>query len=1044
MSCLRGFLTFLVLSLTWTSGSLPAQTASQLGQQIAEEFDKGNYAEAAKKAEEFLNRFRMNPDAPSAMYVAGVSYFALNDFAKAKEKLAEAAKLGDPKTIKPLAQFYLARTSLVEAEKETDPAKKTALLNTAIEQFNTILKENPDTDLKTEILMSRAVIFVQLKKFDQAQKELEDLKTVPGTGMTDDIDYLLGWVYAQRADLLLSEFRKEEADEMIEKARSIYTKLADGDNLAVANEASFQLARLDVAAQKYEEAIEKFRNLRSKADIVRSQEDRLNAARDRLRAAGSNLELVKRIQREVQREQQKLDSVKSAPELAVDALIQIGDSYLQLRKLDEARTVYRHAIQFASEEQKKLLRIQIIISKAVQGLTAEADKDFESFRSEFPKDPMAQTVDYLIGRALLGQKKYEEAIEKFNKSLSTFPESPVSGEIPKWLATAYQALNKPEEAVNSYVKFISDAKAGKIRVPKESIEDAERLLAVAYMQTGKTDEALKTMKQVSETATTASVKEAATFAYADMLNRAKKPDLAVPAYQAFVTAFPESQQAPNALYQAALILAQGTDLDKTVAAFRNIISKYPDSSQALAAHEQIWRAYQKARKTEEMLKAQDDMIAKYPKSDRIIFALAERGKYYREMKTSSEEEKVAAETKALEAYRQIADLVDSLVKAGMNPSNAALGQAAVGLIFGGDILVRRATGMGDYGGLDATRQADWLKLQEEALTFYRKAVLIFGGSPPSATATQRLQSSTVQLVRTGVWNQERAIQSFSELAADPAVNANPAARIQVLVAQAGVPFELGSKQQAGSLFEAAMKDWTPAVPLSWNDLDRYGSILMENNKLTEAAQVYGVLREFRIGNRPVEQAQASGTYGLGVIAQKQGKGDEASKLFEELSKRFPWSDKIAEIEFLRGIESARAGRHDDAFEQWAKAIGHPRSTNELKSQAHLEIGKLLNQLGNGYNGKLLKDPKGQPLKNNDGSNLRASDLAVNYLIKIDLLYGSALPEASAEALHLAAQIQIREKKTDEARRYLNAILSKYGQTSWVSKARELLATIPAS
>jgi tetratricopeptide (TPR) repeat protein len=1068
LACLAAFLAF--------PPAVEAQNPGALRDAASKAFEAGNYKVAIESAKEYLEKFPDDRDADKVRFLLGLaqysdgdykgciatfadpkklpeelidtvnfhlgaSHYFLGDFDKALAPLAAAAAAKDEeaqKTIAPFAQYYVGRSHMDKGSKldeAKDKAGASRAFEAAVAAYTKFMTDHPGHELTTDVATARATANVLLGKLEDALKDLEALKAKPeSAGMADDIDFLTGFVLTQSAQKLQADFKEEEAKAVIAQAKETYDRLARSSNLVMANQAAFQLANLDFASRQYQEAINAYRALRSKDELIKSQEERIAAVRRQISETGGNRDRIRALQQTLKREEQKLAGVQSAPELAVDGLSRVGDSFLQMGAqnpiyYDMARLTYRFASRFANEEQQKTLTIQTVISFAMQGLAAQAESKFTEFRQKYPNDPQAENVPFLIGQALQRQGKFEEAIQKFQESLEKFPNARVTPQVPKEIAACQVALGKADEAILTFDKFIQDAKAGKIKVAPEAIEDAQRQRSLALLAAQKVDEAIAAMRELAQTAKNAAIREEAAFQVGAMLSQANKHEDAGKAFQDFASKFPDSPRASQAAYFTAISYEKAKKFDEAIAAFRAAAARFKDTEIGIASLDKMWRTLLGQNKFDEAVAVQDEMVAAYPQAPQSMLALYDRAKHLDE-KAKKKEEAAAAYQKVYEAYKKLPrEVLDS-------PRGEAMSEyPSASLVRSAEIKRRDAVSLGVFKDLDEAKKADWKKNVAEARALLEKAVIEFPKSKALAFALSKLVESLLMEVEAGLMGLNDAATYLSRLAGGIR---EELAQVQIFIARASLMFQAGQAEQALLFYEEAFQKISDPKRMTWQDYDRFGSILLDNQRWDKARTVYTQLRE----NFTDQRAQAAATYGLGAAAQ--GKNDlvTAEKFFAELKEKYPWSEKIQEAEYGRAVALLAQGKYEEAFAILKAVLGTTRSSNETKAKSMLAFARGLIEMGD----KGLKTEETKQGGNRPDLNI--FELAHNNAIKIDIFYRSALPQLVAEALYVAAEAKFKQARTltdaeakakaqADAKKLVDTLLKDHANSPWATKARDL-------
>ncbi|GAB4245854.1 MAG: hypothetical protein OHK005_11430 [Candidatus Methylacidiphilales bacterium] len=1018
--CLMAVLTLAAFPLFAPNLRAQDPTPSSLGKEGQDAFAAGNYQEAASKFTDFIKRFPDDEFVDVARYFAGLSLFALNKPAEAIPLLEKASQTKEEKfssgetNIVPECLFYLGKAYQAKAVGQSVVTEKNDSLKKSVEAFNRLLEKFPDSPLKSEALLARAVSFVQMRDFARAQTDLEALKAAdPNNPLNADIDYMLGFVFSEQAQALVSDFKQDEANEVIQKARAIYAKLAESPNLAVANEARFQLANLLFNEQRFEEARAMFRSIRSKNDIIQNQEQIINSLQAAIQAAPSKAERD-RLTRALQRERDKLNEAKNNAELGVSALIRIGDTYMAEGKFDEARTIFRYVKMFADDEVKKNLDVQIIISLALQGQANRAKEAFTKFKAEFPNDPVAETVEFSIGVAMLQQKRFEEALKSFEESLKNFPKSRVAPQIPSMVARTYLAMGKNNEAIKSYADFIQRAEKGELRVPQETIERAKMDQAIALSQLNRMDEAIELMRKLSLEAKTEDVKQNAAYQTGAFLMRAGKYPEAAKAFDSFAQTYPEHSLTPTAAFSLIGLQERIQKPDEVISAARAFLEKYPDHPLAPRAYERMWKTLLAKKDYEGMAKVHAELLEKFPDSEFTVFALWDQAKALEDQKN------VAA---ALEAYPKVFAQFEALKAKG----SAAAENTSV-RSFAGFALNRAATfrqrmarDLGNPSLLEGERLARWKELMTSSLNDLEKVVTQTEEPRAVQSALRLMVENLVAQVNSGMMDRAEAINLLSRLAGSARI---PEIALQLQVSRANLAFDLGLRQQAIEYYSQAMEN--PQLRPTWQDLERYGDVLLSNREFDKAFEVFTRIQN-EFGND--KNAVPVALYGLGAAQLGRGKVSEAASLFGRLKAEFPNSPKILDAAYGEGLGLAESGKFEEAFTIWRDVLRNPRASNEVKARTLIAYGQALETMADkNITPKEAVREDGKPPAN-------PREIAITYYTRVDLLF-EAQAEQAAEGLYHAIQAARKLNQTEQASQFLQTLQSKYPTSQWAIRARQ--------
>lgn len=1066
-----------VLILVFGGQVSKAANPMLLAREVSELMDQGKDAEALAKAEEYIKTF---PDvgvkAMSGMHFkAGFSALNISNIPKATEHFMKAYEMTDDEVLKPLAIYYAASANFSQGgslEGDENEAKRMEFLKKAYELYAQYIEAYPQGDFTFDAKLEKAACLTQM---GEMEKSLEEYLVLKEAGLPEDVQedvgFTMAWIYTQLADKAKADIDEAKNQQFLQKARALYEELAQSDNIVFVNTVRFLLANLEIKAGNQEKAIKAFRGLSSKADTIEVQKQIIETAKQaNNRAARSgNESLMRRASRRLSKETAKLKQIEESADPAIDALAQVALAYSQMGKFDEAAIVYSHAALFAQEEAlKKDIRIQLIVMRSQQGLADEASRLFKEFQKDFPGDPLGESIDFNIANAMLSQAQKKngevdeamvlQAIGKFDDFMSKNPTSKAAGFVPNRKAFAYQLIGKNEEAMRSYEEFFKSVDEGKVKVPKDVMDSTRFSMALLFFSLEKFEKALEALKELSDNAEDANLREEAMFRYAKALTILPgKGGEAADALARFAEQFPESPNAAEAIGLAAKQSIVGLDVqdsarvDSAITKFKKVIEKFPGTDAAFEAYQNIWLLLYKSKRFDEMVQAQDEMISAFPKHPGTLSALFQRAIAFHKQKASTVEEKAAIEQKALASYLALNEHYEKLKAAGVGLDDKTTTRVVSGLTRAADILSRQAAAMGPWTGFDDAQKKEWDSKKNQAMDLLASAVLLGRKGALVDHALKKYVEIQVERIKLGIVDMDKGIEPFSQLSAS--FTDDPGAKTRVLIAQATVPFELGRKGVAKSLLIDAFADAPADVEVSWDDLDRYGSVLLEDSKLDKANEVYSrLLNDFtadklkasgmkpKIAEAVEKRSRAAATYGLGRIAFEKGDLTKADEYFTELAEKFAWSDKIAEADYIRGKAAVNNKELDKAFDLWAKVLVSPRATPALQARTTLAFAIELEK-NPSYSGKQLQNPKGERLKNKDGSELKSTELALNYYRKISLLYGGADPAVSAEALYRGADILKNKGEKDEARQMLSTIMTDYPQTEWRAKAQDMLSSL---
>ncbi|MDR0534230.1 MAG: tetratricopeptide repeat protein [Verrucomicrobiales bacterium] len=1046
-----------MFTFTVSAQDAPPTTSYGLAQAGFKAYQEGKYQEAVTLLEQLIQKYPTAEEAPNGRYLLGLSYYSVGKYAEGVKMLSDTKGLdpkflpiaqfhlgvclyltgeydkayplfdtvlkSDNKDMQPYAMFYYARAKLDQASKNPAIAKQAAADGAV--KIDQLIKTFPDSDIIGDAIMTKANLFIVARDFTQAAQVLMDLQKRPDSkDIALDIDYLLGYAYTQQAKSLRDEYKNDEAASAIDKAREVYSRLAKNDNLVVANNAAFQLADLEFDAAMvaepqdreaaFQKAIDAYRSLKSKDSLIAAQTQTVQGIRDDIGKSASDKKRVTALTRQLQREEQKLVNLQNSADQATSGLMRIGDSYQRMGKYDEARIIYRAALPTADKDQSANINTQIIITYALQGQSQKAEDAYTKFKQEHANDPNASAIPYFLGIAFTQEKKYDEAIKKFEQLLKDYPKSQYAIRAPQGIATSYLAMGKVDEALKTYDDFIKTA-----QVSPEELDSAKLMRGYALLQAKKYPEAIAAFQALASSAKNPAVREEASMRAGDYLNSTGKQDQAIESFQTFIKNFPDSANAPTAAYSIGWAYEGQKKYSEAIKAYQDAIEKYPnDKANQLKCYERIWRCYLAQNDYDSMIKAQDAQIAAFPDSDRNMAAYFERGKYLEDKNKPLADISVAY-YKVTDAFNALPDSMktgDSGKKAQQYPSSALLRLAG--------LYLKEALKLGNFEILADDKLTTWKDYINNAY----KAIDLSLQKYNLANLGLELQNmNKIQLLRikAKLATPEDATTYLSTLAGT--LN-DKVSSTQIMIARAAFVYEMDNKTQALNFYKEAFGKVEKPTDITWQDYDRYGSILLDNKDWQEAKGVFETLQ--KTYEKP-QQAQAAATYGLGAVESGLGNVDKAEEYFKDLKAKYPWSEKLLSADYQRGLAQAGKGNYEDALKIWKGVMNSTaQNANEVKSRALISFAETLIAMGD-------KNVPTEEIKQKDKPDLNIYELAAQYGLKSHFYYPDE--PSSPQGLYIAIQMysQKLNKKAD-AKKWFDTLSQKYPTSPWTSKAQGLL------
>ena len=220
--------------------------------------------------------------------------------------------------------------------------------------------------------------------------------------------------------------------------------------------------------------------------------------------------LFKRLQRVVEKEQEKLTTFQDRADQTLLAKLKMGQVFFQLGRYDEARVVLDFVKPFAADDdQKKQIAYFTAVSLAVQefdpkrALNADAAKAanekigekaveaYNQFKAAYPKDEIAENLALLVGARFVDTDP-EKAINYFKESVTDYPKGRFKMQALAQQASALVNLKRYDEALEIFKTTLAQS------TDKEISAAAEFGIATVRRDTGKIDEAIKAFKEVRD------------------------------------------------------------------------------------------------------------------------------------------------------------------------------------------------------------------------------------------------------------------------------------------------------------------------------------------------------------------------------------------------------------------------------------------------------------------------------------------------------------------------------------------------------------------
>lgn len=1009
-----------------------AQDPRQAFDQAQAVFDSGDYRKAAEEFEAFAKNYPTSAEIFAAKLRLAYALF----FSQQLDKAAEVTKTllvppTTPDVIERAAALLpqITTAKAAQAERGSGPWKN--LLEQANKEYTEFITKYPRSTEAELAVYSRALNSLQLQKFDDAIKDLRaNLEAFPNSPTIFDSKYLLALTLSSKAAAEIAKVAsvRENPEPLYNEAERILRALiSERANLAVANDASFQLgdvliARSALAAEAgdtaqrdrlLEEALVTLRSVQAKEPLIAAQEERIAKLREELTAAlrAVNRPAADRLRESIQLESKRLAGLKTRPDQKLAAMLKIGEVLYRRNDWNGLRALMNFLKPFATgAEEMKMALYYTAVSYAGQMERQKAEAAYAAFKERFKGDPVAMNLPLLMSNMYLASQPVDanRAIELLQEAQTDYPDSPFADQTALQEAQALLSLGRFEEALNRFQRLLDKKPA------QETAIAASLGMAQASESLGKLDDAIAIYKQIRENNPGSKPAEISHFQIASLSARKNDHATALAEFDSFLSAYPESDLVPNALFFKGQSLQALNRPEEALAVYKELPERFKDSPFSPYAFFQRASILQMQGRNDEMITALREFIQTYPDfqdepgktlffnaHDIIASTLSAAGK----------------PAEAIETYEQFV----SLRKDDPNAAAALLKISALSR--------QSAESMGRYLALNEAERPAWNERINKAREAAERVLADYPSSPSVAGALQALLGLQRLFLSAEIIKAEAIPQYFEGLAAKHAENADLKNKILFTLAS------YVAETDPARALEIRKSAYNESLLYAPADLEGFGLALLENGEIDEAEKVFDKLASdypVPAGVEPasagpdIVRAQAAALFGKGMVFKKRGDEALAMQNFTQLKELYPFSDKVLEANIALAEGLFEAGKNDEALKLLAPVIQQSAAPPALRSKALLLGGQIHAKNGN-------------------------DAVAVDFLSKCAGFFPDEKANASA-ALLLAGEIseQIASREADPkkkeaalltARRSYNDIVTKYPDSAAAPKANQRLAAL---
>ena len=216
------------------------------------------------------------------------------------------------------------------------------------------------------------------------------------------------------------------------------------------------------------------------------------------------------------------------------------------------------------------MRFLLANARFAQGKFEEAIKDYEQYRTDFPKGTHAEDVEYRIAVGLVFSGKYEKAMGALDKYLQQYPKGAFAPDARYRLALCYYAANQYDEVIKRCREWEKDF--GK----DQQLGEVLALLGDSLMAKGETDEGVATYIRSYKAAMTDEVLGYSLFEAQKAQQKKGDWQRMSEMFQEFVKEHPEHPIVPMAMFWIGKAKAHDGKVDEAKQFIADTIKKYID------------------------------------------------------------------------------------------------------------------------------------------------------------------------------------------------------------------------------------------------------------------------------------------------------------------------------------------------------------------------------------------------------------------------------------------------------------------------------------
>ncbi|MFH1823913.1 MAG: tetratricopeptide repeat protein [Candidatus Firestonebacteria bacterium] len=449
----------------------------------------------------------------------------------------------------------------------------------------------------------KANLYLVLKKYAEAEKEIRLFKgRFPKSDIIDEVDVLLLQIYIYKKDFINANMLIEE----------VYKKLEENPK---GNFTIFKLAEALFDGGNFEQAIAYYNKVLSQDKVLEIVQRQMNIISEKVKnlekSRAPKIEQTIAFAKKQEVEKKNLyEEVKAGKDLSPLSSYRIGQSYLNMKKFNEARKKYKEIMMlFPKDEIVKEAAYGMVLSYLLEGKFEDFKKDAHKFMSEYSEEALTDDIKLAMIDVFLKENKFNDIIIEYKKGTFKFKTKELQEEGLCKIGLAYYGLKDYMASSNIFEDITS--KSSKSNTFALSLF----YLGNSYYNLSKYDEAIKVYDKIineypKEEFTKDSIYQLG-FSHA----RKGAYPKAVEILNMFLQKYPNDELSPDIFSSIGDIYVAQEKFKEAIETYEKVLKIYSKSKSAPRIHSQIGMCYFKQEKYDDMVRAYELLIRNYPQSE---------------------------------------------------------------------------------------------------------------------------------------------------------------------------------------------------------------------------------------------------------------------------------------------------------------------------------------------------------------------------------------------------------------------------------------------